>query len=108
MEVFTAALGADGSPSDYKKVAQYYEERGDPMRAGEFWFLFKDYAKALRRTLDDAGFKSTKVVANDGGADICDTLKKDPAYAKNVDIIGLHYPSDYSDYATCHALDKPV
>lgn len=48
MEVFTAALGADGSPSDYKKVAQYYEERGDPMRAGEFWFLFKDYAKALR------------------------------------------------------------
>ena len=67
-----------------------------------------DYAQALRRTLDDAGFASTKVVAKDGGADICDTLKKDPAYAKTVDIIGLHYPSDYSDYTTCHALGKPV
>ena len=67
-----------------------------------------DYAAALRRTLDDAGFGSIKVVAKDGGADICDTLTKDPAYAKTVDIIGLHYPSDYNDYSTCHKLGKPL
>jgi len=34
-------------------------------------------------------------------------MAKDPAYKEAVDIIGLHYPSDYSDYTTCHSLDKP-
>ena len=34
------------------------------------------YAKTLRKTLDDAGFANTKLVAKDGGADICDDLSK--------------------------------
>ena len=34
------------------------------------------YAKTLRKTLDDAGFSNTKLVAKDGGADICDDLSK--------------------------------
>jgi galactosylceramidase len=46
------------------------------------------YAASLRKTLDDAGFSNTKIVAKDGGADICDAMAKDPAYAKTVDIIG--------------------
>lgn len=30
------------------------------------------------------------------------------AYADAVSIVGLHYPSDYSDYTLCHSLGKPV
>ena len=30
------------------------------------------------------------------------------AYAKTVDIIGLHYPSDFVDYKVCHSLNKPI
>jgi WD repeat-containing protein 19 len=48
MEAFTAALGKEGSADEYRRVAQYYEERADPQRAGQFWFLCKDYTKALR------------------------------------------------------------
>ena len=29
-------------------------------------------------------------------------------YAKAVAIIGLHYPSDFSDYTQCHSFGKPV
>ena len=65
------------------------------------------YAVSLKKTLADAGFPNIKLVAKDGGADICATLQKDPAYADAVDIIGLHYPSDYSNYSDCHALNKP-
>lgn len=66
------------------------------------------YANSLRQTLDAAGFSKTKIVAKDGGADICTAMAKDPAYAKTVDIIGLHYPSDYKDYSVCHSFGKPV
>jgi galactosylceramidase len=66
------------------------------------------YAESLRTTLDNAGFSKTQIVAKDGGADICDSMKKDPAYAKTVDIIGLHYPSDFEDLKTCHSFGKPV
>lgn len=35
-------------------------------------------------------------------------MKKDADYAAAVDIIGLHYPSDFEDFSVCHGLDKPV
>ena len=66
------------------------------------------YAETLRQTLDDAGFKNTKLVAKDGDASICDDLAKDADYAKAIDVIGLHYPSDYKNYSTCHSLNKPI
>ena len=54
------------------------------------------YAKTLRQTLNNAGFKKTLLVAKDGGADICNDLAQDPEYAAAIGIIGLHYPSDYA------------
>jgi galactosylceramidase len=66
------------------------------------------YAESLRNTLNEAGFGKTKIVAKDGGADICDSMHADPKYAATVDIIGLHYPSDFNDYSKCHNLNKPV
>ena len=68
------------------------------------------YAETLRSTLDAAGFSNTKIVAKDGGADICNAMAKDAKYAKTVDIIGLHYPTDYAndDYKTCHSFGKPI
>ena len=48
MEVYTSALGGAGSLDENRKVAQYYEANGDHLRAGEFWFACKEYAKALR------------------------------------------------------------
>ena len=38
MEVFTAALNSNGSIEENRKVAVYYEGKGDALRAGEFWF----------------------------------------------------------------------
>ena len=37
-------------------------------------------------------------------------MEKDPAYGKSVDIIGLHYPTDFpnDEYKTCHSLKKPI
>lgn len=67
-----------------------------------------NYVKMLRRTLDDAGFKNTRIVARDGGADICNDLASDPEYAAAVDVVGLHYPSDFYSYDKCHQLGKPV
>ena len=56
--------------------------------------------QTLQRTLKGAGFPNVKIVAKDGGADICNDMAKDPAYDDAVDIVGLHYPSDFSDYTT--------
>lgn len=66
------------------------------------------YVKTLRSVLDASGFKNTQIVARDGGSDICDDLAKDKAYADAVSIIGLHYPSDYSNYDNCYKLNKPI
>ena len=66
------------------------------------------YVQVLRREMDKNGFASTKIVAKDGYRDICDELKLDPEYQEAVDIIGLHYPSDYDNYTTCHSLQKPI
>ena len=65
------------------------------------------YVQTLKKTLSDAGFPKVQIVAKDGGSDICNDMSKDPAYKEAVDIIGLHSPSDDSDYTTCHSLDKP-
>ena len=66
------------------------------------------YVKFLRETLDKNGFQSTKIVAKDGYRDICDEVKLDKGYEEAVDIIGLHYPSDYDNYTSCHSLNKPI
>eukprot|EP01052_Picozoa_sp_SAG31_P018713 SAG31_NODE_1337_length_8738_cov_2.840954_4_plen_448_part_00 len=63
--------------------------------------------QTLQKTLKAAGFPNVKIVAKDGGADICNDMAKDPAYDAAVDIVGLHYPSDFNDYTTCHSLKKP-
>ena len=65
------------------------------------------YTASLKKQLSTAGYSKVQIVAKDGGADICNDLAKDPSYAATVDIIGLHYPSDYSDYSVCHSLNKP-
>lgn len=67
-----------------------------------------EYAKTLRKTLDDAGFKNTRLVAKDGDKTICDDMAKDAEYAAAIDIIGLHYPSDFANYSVCHSLNKPI
>ena len=41
------------------------------------------YTESLRATLDSAGFKDTKIVARDGGADICNDMAADPAYVSS-------------------------
>jgi len=48
MDAYTAALGKDGTFEEYKRVAQYYDSNGNPLKAGEYWFQCKDYTKALR------------------------------------------------------------
>ena len=47
------------------------------------------YVKELRHSLDAAGFADTKIVAQDGGAQICNAMKTDSAIAEAIDIIGL-------------------
>ena len=65
------------------------------------------YAASLKKTLADEGFGKVQLVAKDGSADICEQMAKDPAYNASIDIIGLHYPSDYKNYKVCHSLNKP-
>ena len=48
METYCSALKDAGTLEENKKVAIYYEGKGDALRAGEFWFSCKEYAKALR------------------------------------------------------------
>eukprot|EP00039_Didymoeca_costata_P019847 m.339152 g.339152 ORF g.339152 m.339152 type:complete len:813 (+) comp18686_c0_seq1:84-2522(+) len=65
------------------------------------------YVKYLKSVLLKNGQGNTKIVAKDGGADICQDMAADPEYAAAIDIIGLHYPSDYNNYSLCHSLNKP-
>eukprot|EP01060_Flectonema_neradi_P008219 TRINITY_DN15885_c0_g1_i1.p1 TRINITY_DN15885_c0_g1~~TRINITY_DN15885_c0_g1_i1.p1 ORF type:complete len:809 (+),score=115.84 TRINITY_DN15885_c0_g1_i1:109-2535(+) len=67
-----------------------------------------EYVHQLRLSLNEKGFGNTKIVAADQGTQICDDLSKNSSYAADVDIIGLHYPSDYKNYSLCHSLGKPV
>ena len=59
------------------------------------------YVQTLKKTLADAGYPKVKIVAKDGGADICDDMAKDPAYQEAVDIIGLH--CEHSNGLSPHA-----
>ena len=54
------------------------------------------YLKALRKTLDDAGFPNTKIVAPDSGWDIAKDILADPDLAASVHTIGAHYPGTHS------------
>ena len=49
--------------------------------------------------LSASPFLGTKLVVKDGGLDICNTLLNDKKYADAVDIIGLHYPTDFQDFS---------
>eukprot|EP01059_Diplonema_ambulator_P031982 TRINITY_DN605_c0_g1_i1.p1 TRINITY_DN605_c0_g1~~TRINITY_DN605_c0_g1_i1.p1 ORF type:complete len:823 (+),score=259.72 TRINITY_DN605_c0_g1_i1:38-2506(+) len=69
------------------------------------------YAASLKKAMADAGFANTKLVAKDDAPGVfCDELKTNPEYAKQIDIVGVHYPSDYAHekYEVCHSLDKPL
>lgn len=66
------------------------------------------FVQTLRKALNAAGITGTKIVVKDGGSDICNDLANDQAYADAVDIIGLHYPSDFKDYSVCQSLGKPI
>lgn len=54
------------------------------------------YVKALRASLDAAGFHSTQIVGSDGavGNDEVAAMKSDPAFSAAVPILGAHYPCD--------------
>lgn len=66
------------------------------------------FVQTLRKALNAAGITGTKIVVKDGGNDICNDLAKDKAYRDAVDIVGLHYPSDFKDYSVCQSLGKPI
>ena len=51
--------------------------------------------------------QGTKLVVKDGTLDICTELLKDKAYADAVDIVGLHYPSDFADFSVAWHLTLP-
>ena len=46
-------------------------------------------------------------MVKDGTLDICNELLKDKAYADAVDIVGLHYPSDFADFSVTWQLILP-
>ena len=62
----------------------------------------KTYIETLRKTLDMTGLSHVKIVASDasGGVQtewkIADDILKDPTLAKEVDIVGVHYPGTTS------------
>ena len=66
------------------------------------------YVKLLRQMLDGAGLQRTRLVAADSGSQICTAMKADPALAAAVDVVGLHYPSDFGGATACDGLGKPI
>ena len=68
------------------------------------------YVILLRQAMDLNGFNATQLVVKDGDMMVCDDLHKNSAYAQAVDVIGLHYPSDYTTFLgrSCSTLGKPV
>ena len=54
------------------------------------------YLKALRVTLDNAGFPNTMIVAPDSGWSIANDILADPVLAASVHAIGCHYPGTHS------------
>jgi len=66
------------------------------------------FVQTLRKALDKEGVKGTKIVAKDGGSEICDDMAKDKPYNDSIDIIGLHYPSDFNNLSVCKSLHKPI
>ena len=54
------------------------------------------YLKALRTTLDAAGFQNTKIAAPDSGWDIAKDMLADPVLFDAIGAIGAHYPGTHS------------
>ena len=46
----------------------------------------------LRSTLNTAGYRGVQIVAADSGWDVASDIASDPAFARAVSIIGVHYP----------------
>ena len=71
--------------SDYGLTIDYvggWNERGH----NAAWYI------KFRKALDEAGFQSTKIVADDSfNWDIAKTMQQDPAFTQAVNIIGGHY-----------------
>eukprot|EP00927_Polykrikos_kofoidii_P020908 TRINITY_DN1997_c0_g1_i3.p1 TRINITY_DN1997_c0_g1~~TRINITY_DN1997_c0_g1_i3.p1 ORF type:complete len:867 (-),score=85.44 TRINITY_DN1997_c0_g1_i3:169-2733(-) len=62
------------------------------------------YVKELRKTLDEKGFNHIVLVANDNEGNFCDELAKNPDVAQAIGVIGLHYPDDFENRASCRGL----
>ena len=69
--------------------------------------LVKQTCEFFGTCCDSLAPGASEKAQKDGGSDICNDMAKDPAYDDAVDIVGLHYPSDFADYSTCHSLKKP-
>ena len=48
MDALATALGKEGTPDEYKRVAAYYEGKQQHHKAGKYWLVVKDYPRALR------------------------------------------------------------
>ena len=46
-------------------------------------------------------------MVKDGDLVICADLQKDKAYADAVDVVGLHYPSDFQDFSASRSPNTP-
>ncbi|MFG3227247.1 ricin-type beta-trefoil lectin domain protein [Kitasatospora sp. NPDC048194] len=75
----------------------------------------KAWYEKLKSTLVARGYGATKVVAADDSWAVADAMAADPAFAKAVDVVGVHYPCGYmSSFTTCpstptaRALGKPL
>jgi hypothetical protein len=65
------------------------------------------YLKALRVTLDNAGFPNTMIVAPDSGWSIANDILADPVLAASIHAIGCHYPGTHSS-AQAEQTMKPL
>ena len=70
----------------------------------------KTWYENLHATLA-AGHYATTVVGDDSGWDVAKAMSKDPAFAKSVDIIGVHYSCEGGDGGnanSCHSTQDAI
>jgi len=94
--------------SDYGLTIDHvggWNERGN----NAAWYI------KFRKALDEAGFQSTKIVADDSfNWDVAKTMQQDPAFTQAVNIIGGHYVDvtpknlEAPNWKALHASGKPI
>lgn len=47
MDQYAELIGDNASPEDYNKIASHFDNIGDHLKAGKFFFLSKDYDKVI-------------------------------------------------------------